>query len=110
MLIRLYCKKTTDFRQWSYAKGELKQMVEYTAEQRDKVLDDLFAMLPGQNGLVIERLQNSNSRYAVRAFANPAESVESVTVVKFGTGDGFLKDDRPKDDNSLKYYLEQAKD
>lgn len=51
------------------------QPLEYTAEQRDKVLDDLFAMLPSQNGLVIERLQNSNMRYAVRSFANPAESV-----------------------------------
>lgn len=85
------------------------QPLEYTAEQRDKVLDDLFAMLPSQNGLVIERLQNSNMRYAVRSFANPAESVESVTVLKFGTGDGFSKDDTPRDTNSIERYLEQAK-
>ena len=32
------------------------QPLEYTAAQRDKVLDDLFAMLPSHNGLVIERL------------------------------------------------------
>lgn len=86
------------------------QPLEYTAEQRDKVLDDLFAMLPSQNGLVIERLQNSNMRYSVRSFANPAESVESVTVVKFGTGDGFSKDSKSKDTNSIERYLEQAKD
>lgn len=86
------------------------QPLEYTAEQRDKVLDDLFAMLPSQNGLVIERLQNSNMRYAIRCFANPAESADSVTVVKFGTGDGFSKDDKPRDTNSIKRYLEQAKD
>ena len=85
------------------------QLLEYTAEQRDKVLDDLFAMLPSQNGLVIERLQNSNMRYAVRSFANPAESVESVTVLKFGTGDGFSKDSKPRDTNSIERYLEQAK-
>ena len=85
------------------------QPLEYTAEQRDKVLDDLFAMLPSQNGLVIERLQNSNMRYAVRSFANPAESVESVTVVKFGTGDGFSKDPKPRDSSSIEHYLEQAK-
>lgn len=86
------------------------QLLEYTAEQRDKVLDDLFAMLPSQNGLVIERLQNSNMRYSVRSLANPTESVESVTVVKFGTGDGFSKDSKPKDTNSIERYLEQAKD
>ena len=85
------------------------QPLEYTAEQRDKVLDDLFAMLPSQNGLVIERLQNSNMRYAVRSFANPAESVESVTVLKFGTGDGFSKDSKPRDTNSIERYLGQAK-
>lgn len=85
------------------------QPLEYTAEQRDKVLDDLFAMLPSQNGLVIERLQNSNMRYAVRSFANPAESVESVTVLKFGTGDEFSKDSKPRDTNSIERYLEQAK-
>ena len=85
------------------------QPLEYTAEQRDKVLDDLFAMLPSQNGLVIERLQNSNMRYAVRSFANPAEQVESVTVLKFGTGDGFSKDSKPRDTNSIERYLEQAK-
>ena len=61
------------------------QPLEYTAAQRDKVLDDLFAMLPSHNGLVIERLYHSNRRYAIRSFANPAESVDSVTVVKFGT-------------------------
>lgn len=83
-------------------------MVDYTPEQRDKVLDDLFAMLPSQNGLVIERLQNSNMRYAIRSFANPAESVESITVLKFGTGDGFSKDSKPKDTNSIKRYLEQT--
>ena len=85
------------------------QPLEYTAEQRDKVLDDLFAMLPSQNGLVIERLQNSNMRYAVRSFANPAESVASVTVLKFGPGDGFSKDSKPRDTNSIERYLEQAK-
>lgn len=84
-------------------------MVDYTTEQRDKVLDDLFALLPSQNGLVIERLQNSNMRYSVRSFANPAESVESVTVVKFGTGDGFSKDRKPRDTNSIERYLEQTK-
>ena len=49
-------------------------------------------------------------RYAVRSFANPAESADSVTVVKFGTGDGFSKDSKPKDTNSIECYLEQAKD
>lgn len=48
-------------------------------------------------------------RYAVRSFANPAESVESVTVVKFGTGDGFSKDPKPRDSSSIEHYLEQAK-
>ena len=86
------------------------QPLEYTAAQRDKVLDDLFAMLPSHNGLVIERLYHSNRRYAIRSFVNPAESVDSVTVVKFGTGDGFSKDSKPKDTNSIERYLEQAKD
>lgn len=86
------------------------QPLDYTAAQRDKVLDDLFAMLPIHNGLVIERLHHSNRRYAIRSFVNPAESVDSVTVVKFGTGDGFSKDSKPKDTNSIERYLEQAKD
>ena len=86
------------------------QPLEYTAAQRDKVLDDLFAMLPSHNGLVIERLYHSNRRYAIRSFANPAESVDSVTVVKFGTGDGFSKDDTPRDTHSIERYLEQARD
>lgn len=81
------------------------QPLEYTAAQRDKVLDDLFAMLPSHNGLVIERLYHSNRRYAIRSFANPAESVDSVTVVKFGTGDGFSKDDTPRDTHSIERYL-----
>ena len=58
------------------------QPLEYTAAQRDKVLDDLFAMLPSHNGLVIERLYHSNRRYAIRSFANPAESVDSVRDCK----------------------------
>ena len=86
------------------------QPLEYTAAQRDKVLDDLFAMLPSHNGLVLERLYDSNRRYAIRSFANPAESVDSVTVVKFGTGDGFSKDNTPRDTHSIERYLEQARD
>lgn len=86
------------------------QPLEYTPEQRDKVLDDLFAMLPSQYGLVIERLQNSNMRYAMRSFNNPMESPESVTVVKFGTGEGFSNGDKPKDTTSIVRYLEQAQD
>ena len=36
--------------------------------------------------------------------------VDSVTVVKFGTGDGFSKDDTPRDTHSIERYLEQARD
>lgn len=86
------------------------QQLEYTPEQRDKVLDDLFALLPSKNGLVIERLQNSNMRYAVRSFANPMESPDSVTVVKFGVGEGISAGARQRDTNSIKRYLEQAED
>ena len=84
-------------------------MVDYTSEQRDKVLDDLFNLLSSKNGLVIERLQNSNMRYAVRSFVNPAESLESVTVIKFGTGDE-VSQNKQYDIDSIKRYLEQAKD